>query len=73
MTGSEVVQIVSLVLTAAVSIVSLLVRARIIGLEEKIEDLNNNIQAANAMILKQGNTISNLSQQLRMTPNKSEV
>lgn len=62
MTGSEIVQIISLVLTAVVSIVSLLVRARIIALEGEIKDLNQVLTAANTMILKQGNTIDQMSQ-----------
>jgi len=64
MSGSEIVQIISLVLTAAVSIVTLLVRARIIALEGEIKDLNEILTAANAMILKQGNTIDAMSAQI---------
>ena len=64
MTGSEVVQIVSLVLTAVVSIVSLLVRARIIALEGEIKDLGETLKAANVLILKQGNTIDLMSSQI---------
>lgn len=64
MAGSEIVQIVSLVLTTVVSIVTLLVRARIIALEGEIKDLNTIITAANALILKQGNTIDTMSAQI---------
>lgn len=64
MTGSEIVQIVSLVLTAVVSIVTLLVRARIIALEGEVKDLNVIIREANTLILKQGNTIDQMSMQI---------
>ena len=64
MSGSEIVQIVSLVLTAVVSIVSLLVRARIIALEGEIKDLGETLKAANVLILKQGNTIDAMSAQI---------
>lgn len=67
MTGSEVVQIISLVLTTVVSIVSLLVRARIIGLENEVKKLGETLTLANEMIIKQGLTIANLSQQLAMS------
>lgn len=66
MTGSEIVQIISLVLTAIVSIVGLLVRARIIGLEGEVRKLNETLTAANALIIDQGLTITALSQQLAM-------
>lgn len=61
MTGSEIVQVVSLVLTAVVSIVTLLVRARIIALEGEIKELNVIIKAANALIIEQGVTINTLA------------
>lgn len=64
MTGSEIVQIISLVLTAIVSIVTLLVRARIIALEGEIKDLNTTLTAANTLIMKQGNTIDAMSEQI---------
>jgi len=64
MSGSEIVQIVSLVLTAVVSIVSLLVRARIIALEGEIKDLGETLKAANVLILKQGDTIDAMSAQI---------
>ena len=64
MSGSEIVQIVSLVLTTIVSIVSLLVRARIIALEGEIKDLNKVLTAANVLIMKQGNTIDQMSAQI---------
>lgn len=64
MSGSEIVQIVSLVLTAVVSIVSLLVRARIIALEGEIKDLGETLKAANALIMKQGDTIDAMSSQI---------
>lgn len=64
MTGSEIVQIISLVLTTVVSIVTLLVRARIIALEGEIKDLNEVITSANVLILKQGNTIDQMSAQI---------
>ena len=64
MSGSEIVQIVSLLLTAVVSIVSLLVRARIIALEGEIKDLGETLKAANVLILKQGNTIDQMSAQI---------
>lgn len=64
MTGSEIVQIVSLFLTAIVSIVTLLVRARIIALEGEIKDLNTVITAANALILRQGNIIEQMNEQI---------
>lgn len=64
MTGSEIVQIVSLILTAVVSITTVLVRARIIALEGEIKDLNTIITSANALILKQGNTIDTMSAQI---------
>ena len=67
MTGSEIVQIISLVLTAVVSIVSLLVRARIIGLEGEVKKLGETLTVANQMIIDQGLTITNLSQQLAMS------
>jgi len=71
MTGSEIVQIISLVLTAVVSIVTLLVRARIIGLEGEVKKLNETLVLANQMIIDQGLTISQLSQHLAMaTPTK---
>lgn len=61
MSGSEVVQIVSLILTAVVSIVTLLVRARIIALEGEIKELNAVVTAQNTLILAQGQTIDKLS------------
>lgn len=61
MTGSEIVQIVSLVLTAIVSIVTLLVRARIITLEGEVKELHETLKAANALIIDQGVTINTLS------------
>lgn len=64
MSGSEIVQLFSLFLTAVVSIVSLLVRARIIALEGEIKDLNKILTTANEMILKQGNTIDAMSAQI---------
>lgn len=66
MTGSEIVQIISLILTASVSIVTLLVRARIIALEGEIKDLNQLVTAQNQLILSQGQTIDKLSSQLVM-------
>lgn len=66
MSGSEIVQIVSLVLTAVVSITSLLVRARIIALEGEIKDLNKILTAANVLIMKQGNTIDEMSTTIAM-------
>ena len=74
MTGSEVVQIVSLILTTAVSITTLLVRARIIGLEGEVKKLTETLTIANQMIIDQGLTITQLSQQLSMsTPDKSKT
>lgn len=64
MTGSEIVQIVSLLLTAFVSIVGLLVRARIIALEGEIKDLGIVVTAQNQLILSQGQTIDKLSAHL---------
>lgn len=64
MSGSEIVQIVSLVLTALVSIITLLVRARIIALEGEIKDLGIVITAQNQLILAQGQTIDKLSSHL---------
>lgn len=64
MSGSEIVQIVSLVLTATVSIVGLLVRARIIALEGEIKELNAVITSANALILRQGNIIEQMNEQI---------
>lgn len=66
MTGSEIVQIISLVLTTIVSIVGLLVRARIIGLEGEVKKLNETLTIANQMIIDQGLTITQLSQHLAM-------
>lgn len=70
MSGSEVVQIVSLVLTAIVSIVTLLVRARIIALEGEVKELNVIIKAANALIVSQGVTINELAQRRVMEKDK---
>jgi len=64
MTGTEIIQLVSLILTTVVSIVTLLVRARIIALEGEIKDLNVTLTAANALILKQGNTIDIMAAQI---------
>lgn len=66
MSGSEIVQIVSLFLTATVTIVGLLVRARIIALEGEVAELSSTIQEANRMIISQGHTISSLNQELTM-------
>lgn len=73
MTGSEVVQIVSLILTAIVSIVSLLVRARIIALEGEIKDLGETLKAANALIMKQGDTIDTMSNQIVSMADKKPI
>lgn len=61
MESGDIVQIVSILVTAIVSIVGLLVRARIISLEGEIKALNLVITAANVLILKQGNTIDAMS------------
>jgi len=74
LTGSEIVQIISLVLTAVVSIVTLLVRARIIALEGEISELKSVLVEANQMIISQGLTITELSQSLAMSkPEKRMV
>lgn len=61
MESGDIVQIISILVTAIVSIVGLLVRARIIALEGEIKALNLVITAANTLILKQGNTIDTMS------------
>lgn len=61
MESGDIVQIFSILVTAIVSIVGLLVRARIIALEGEIKALNLVITAANVLILKQGNTIDAMS------------
>ena len=64
MTGSEIVQIVSLFLTATVSIVGLLVRARIIALEGQVNDLKAVVSSAHAIILQQNETIRELKAEI---------
>lgn len=60
MTGSEIIQIVSLFLTAIVSIVTLLVRSRIIALEGEITSLKAVVASSHAIILQQFDTIKEL-------------
>ena len=64
MTGDQIIQIVSLVLTAAVSIITLLVRARIIELEGEVKGLNALLTTANQTITTMSGTIDSMSAQI---------
>jgi len=64
MTGDQIIQIISLVLTAVVSIITLLVRARIIALEGEVRTGNTLLAAANATIATMSQTIEGMSAQI---------
>jgi cell division protein FtsL len=66
MDSSTIVQIVTIVTGAIVTIVGLLVRSRIMALEQELRGLKTIITAQNAIINGLGNQIKSLSAQLVM-------
>lgn len=51
MSGDQIVQIVTIIMSALVSIVGLLLRARIIALEGNVEELRATISSVHALML----------------------
>lgn len=53
MEGETIVQLVTIISSAVVAIITLLVRSRVIGLEKEVVDLRATIASAHALILDQ--------------------
>lgn len=65
MDGETILAIVSAVLTTIITVVSILVRANVIGMKKEIVELKATIASAHAIIMRQNESISSLVAQVK--------